>query len=74
MERRGVGRCPVCQGPAVEDPKGTDGIRCRASTCIHNHASVECPRCKEKDLEGVEYVGGKYKYTCKECLNKWTVG
>ena len=71
MERRGGGRCPVCGGPAVEDAKSPEGIRCRSSICLHNHSMVECPRCKMKDLESVEYKDGKFVYNCKECLNKF---
>lgn len=73
MDRRLGVRCPVCQGPATADADATDGVRCRRSICPHNHARVECPRCGERDLDGVSFEGGTYEYTCKECTNKWRV-
>lgn len=66
MERRGIERCPVCQGPMV------DG-RCRKSICIHNHAQIKCPRCGRADLESVDFKAGTFEYACRECLNKWKV-
>jgi hypothetical protein len=73
MERRASQRCPVCQGPALPDPAAPDGVRCRRSTCAHNHADVACPRCKKRDLESVEFTKDSWHYTCRECLNKWTI-
>ena len=70
-ERRSAQRCPVCQGPASEAKNYPEGLRCRVSICIHNHADVECPRCETKDLEGVRYHEGRYHYTCRECTNAW---
>lgn len=72
MERRSGDRCPVCQGPAAPDKDRADGLRCKRSTCIHNHLDVVCPRCKMQDLESVSFKDGKYEYTCRECTHTWT--
>lgn len=48
-----------------------DGVRCRRSICVHNHAAVECPRCKMKDLESVDFKGDAFVYVCRECTHKW---
>lgn len=50
-----------------------DGIRCRRSICIHNHADVECPRCKNKDLEAVDFKSDAFAYTCRECTHRWSI-
>lgn len=73
MERRTVNRCPVCQGPAVEDSSAPEGVRCRRSTCTHNHSDVKCPRCDHKDLESVSFENKAWKYTCRECVHSWSV-
>ena len=73
MDRRSGDRCPVCQGPAAPDKSLADGLRCKRSTCIHNHREVACPRCKMKDLESVTFKDGKYEYTCKDCTHTWKV-
>jgi hypothetical protein len=73
MERRSSQRCPVCQGPAVADPAAPEGVRCRRSTCSHNHADIVCPRCAKRDLESVEFTADSWRYTCRECLNVWNV-
>lgn len=73
MDRRSTNRCPVCQGPAVADPKAADGIRCRRSICTQNHVGVACPRCKQSDLEGVTFKDGTFEYTCRDCTHQWRV-
>ncbi len=74
QDRRERERCPVCQGPAVADPKAPEGIRCRKSICTHNHAAVVCPRCGVKDLESVNYFpSGEYEFICRDCTHKWRV-
>ena len=72
-DRRSQGRCPVCQGPAAIDETMPEGVRCKTSVCIHNHARVVCPRCGKSDLESVGYANKKYTYTCRECTKKWDV-
>jgi hypothetical protein len=72
-DRRSRARCPVCQGPALEDATAPEGIRCRRSVCIHNHAAVACPRCKKQDLDSVAYQKGRLTFVCKECTNTWEV-
>jgi hypothetical protein len=56
----------------VADATKPDGVRCRNSTCTHNHADQKCPRCGMQDLESVGYKAGRFEYTCRECLNKWS--
>lgn len=73
MNRREAERCPVCQGPAVADLAAAGGMRCRLSTCVHNHQKVICPRCKQQDLGSVTISGGKLRYTCKDCLHEWSL-
>jgi len=71
-ERRSNDRCPYCQGPAVENTKFPDGIKCRRSTCVHNHCEDVCPRCSKSDIDQVNYQDGKFELTCKECAKVWT--
>lgn len=73
MDRRSSHRCPVCQGPALEDTTMPEGVRCRRSTCTHNHTAVKCPRCLHADLESVTFEKNQFKYTCRECTNVWSV-
>ena len=72
MDRRTSNRCPVCQGPAVEDAAAPEGVRCRRSTCTHNHLKIVCPRCKHADLESVMREDKQFKYTCRECTHTWS--
>lgn len=71
-DRRRQLRCPVCQGPAVPDEHAPEGLRCRISVCIHNHAKVICPRCSKSDLEHVAYKDGVFSYACRECMHRWS--
>ncbi len=73
MNRREAERCPVCQGPAVADSGSAGGLRCRLSTCVHNHQAVTCPRCRQKDLESVTIKGGKLQYRCRDCQMDWEI-
>ena len=73
MERRQSARCPVCQGPALMDSSAPDVVRCRISTCVHNHSSVECPRCGAADLESVDYRKNAFYYHCRECQKTWNI-
>lgn len=66
-DRRAITRCPVCHGPTKPDPSSSEGVRCRTSTCAHNHAHVKCPRCGENNLETVERDGDGFAYTCDSC-------
>ena len=73
MDRRSGTRCPICQGPGVEDASKPEGVRCRRSTCIQNHSHAECPRCKSKHLESVTFQDATYVYKCEDCTNTWKV-
>jgi DNA-directed RNA polymerase subunit RPC12/RpoP len=66
-DRRATSRCPKCSGPTRADSASPEGIRCRTSTCLFNHAQVRCPRCGETDLESVEREGEQFSYTCANC-------
>jgi hypothetical protein len=71
-DRRSMNRCPTCSGPAVADEKYPEGIRCRNSSCKHNHGNVQCPRCKAKDIAQAVFKDSKWLYTCADCENKWS--
>ncbi len=73
MDRRESNRCPVCDGPAVADAAAPKGVRCRRSTCLHNHTQVKCPRCGHADLESVHFEDKQFSFTCKECTQTWKV-
>lgn len=55
----------------MEDAGAPEGVRCRRSVCVHNHAAIECPRCHKRDLDSVSYQTGKWTYVCKECTHTW---
>ena len=49
-----------------EDPK------CRNSMCSFNHMT-KCPRCGNTNPEVLDFKDEKFEYSCKECLNKWSI-
>lgn len=70
-ERRSGVRCPSCQGPAVIDQAFPESIRCRNSSCHHNHQDKVCPRCGAKSISSAVWRNDQWHYTCGDCENKW---
>ena len=71
MDRRTLSRCPVCQGPSVQNADFPQGIKCRMSMCAHNFSALPCPRCGEQSPNVVSYEKGVILLECKECLNRF---
>lgn len=71
-DRRSSARCPTCQGPAVPDNHHPEGVRCRNSSCRHNHFKAKCPRCGAKDVAQASWKNQLWSYTCADCEHTWS--